>query len=78
MLKPMLSMLEIAVPDAKAENNAALFMEDLIVSYIPEEMPKELIRKFTTDFCNKNEEQFNSLVRELYLKTLHYLNSVER
>ena len=74
MLKPALSLLEIMVPDAEAENNAAKFMESLILDYIPEDLPKDLIRKFTVDMVNKHPDDFDKFLREIYIKILQYFN----
>ena len=74
MLKPALSLLEIMVPDAEAENDASKFMEELVVSYVPEDLPKDLIRKFIVDAVNKNPDKFDELLRELYIKILQYFN----
>jgi hypothetical protein len=74
MLKPLLQMLEVTVPDSSPENDASRFMEDLIVTYVPEDLPKELVRKFTVDAVNKHPEEFDKFLRELYIKILHYFN----
>ena len=74
MLKPMLNMLEIMVPDSLPENDASEFMVELIDTYIPEELPKDLIRKFATDMINKNPEEFEEKLRDLNIKMLHYFN----
>ena len=74
VLTPLLSMLEVTVPDAKPENDASMFVEELIVEYIPEDLPKELIRKFVVDTVNKNPEEFDKVLRELYIKILQYFN----
>lgn len=74
MLKPVLSMLEIAIPDAEPENDTSLLIQDIVMNYIPEEMPKDLIRKFAVDSTNKNPDKVDALLRELSLKMLHYFN----
>ena len=74
MLTPMLKMLEVTVPDSSPENDASKFMEELIVTYIPEDLPKELIRKFVVDSVNKHPEEFDKFLRELYIKVLQYFN----
>ena len=74
MLKPALSLLEVMVPDAEAENDAAKFMENLILEYVPEDLPKDLIRKFIIDTVNKHPDEFDAMLRELYIKILQYFN----
>ena len=74
MLTPMLKMLEVVVPDAEAENDASKFVENLIQEYIPEDLPKELIRKFVVDSVNKHPEEFDEFLREVYIKVLQYFN----
>ena len=74
MLKPALSLLEVMVPDAEAENDAAKFMEGLILDYVPEDLPKDLIRKFIVDTVNKHPDEFDAMLRELYIKILQYFN----
>jgi hypothetical protein len=74
MLKPILGLLEVSVPDSSPENDASKFIEELIVDYIPEDFPKELIRKFVVDSVNKNPEDFDKFLRELCIKILHYFN----
>ena len=74
MLRPLLGMLEVTVPDSSPENDASKFMESLILTYIPDDLPKELIRKFVVDSVNKHPEDFDKFLRELYLKILQYFN----
>ena len=74
MLKYLLGMIEVAVPDAEPENDASEFVEGLISEYIPEDLPKELIRKFVVDSVNKHPEEFDKFLRELYIKILKYFN----
>ena len=74
MLKPLLGLLEVSVPDAKSENDASKFVEDLIAAYIPDELPKELVRKFVVDAVNKHPDEFDAKLRELNLKVLQYFN----
>ena len=78
MLKPALSLLEVMVPDAEAENDAAKFMENLILDYVPEDLPKDLIRKFVVDAVNKNEEQTRALLKELRDKIGVFLYGMEK
>ena len=73
-LKPMLGLLEILVPDSSPENDASKFMEELIVTYVPEDLPKDLIRKFAVDMVNKHPDEFDAMLRELYIKILQYFN----
>ena len=74
MLKPALNLLEVMVPDSSPENDASKFMEELIVTYTPEDLPKDLIRKFAVDAVNKNPDEFDKFLRELYIKILQYFN----
>ena len=74
MLKPALSLLEVMVPDSSPENDASKFMEELIIDYIPEDLPKDLIRKFAVDIVNKHPDEFDAMLRELYIKILQYFN----
>jgi hypothetical protein len=74
MLKPILGLLEVSVPDSSPENDASKFIEGLIVDYIPEDLPKDLIRKFVVDSVNKNPEDFDKILRELFIKILQYFN----
>ena len=74
MLRPLLGMLEVTIPDAKAENDASVFVESLISENIPEDLPKELIRKFVVDAVNKHPDEFDAKLRELYILILQYFN----
>lgn len=74
MLTPLLKMLEVTVPDAVAENDASHFVEELILKYVPDELPKELVRKFVVDIVNKHPDEFDVMLRELYIKILQYFN----
>ena len=74
MLTPMLKMLEVTVPDAEPENDASKFVQDLVLEYIPDELPKELIRKFVVDAVNKHPDEFDAKLRELYILILQYFN----
>ena len=74
MLRPLLGMLEVMVPDAEPENDASKFMAELIDSSIPEDLPKDLIRNFVVDAVNKNPQEFDEKLRELYVKILQYFN----
>ena len=74
MIKPLLGLLEVTVPDSSPENDASKFMEELIVTYIPKDLPKELIRKFVVDSVNKHPEEFDAKLRELYVLILQYFN----
>ena len=65
MLQPLLGMLSIAVPDSSPENDTSKFMEELIVTYVPKELPRELIRKFVVDAVNNNEEATREGLRQL-------------
>ena len=74
ILKPLMGMLEVVVPDAESENDASKFVENLIQKYIPEDLPKELIRKFIVDAVNKHPDEFDAKLRELYVLILQYFN----
>ena len=74
VLRPLLGMLEVMVPDAEPENDASMFMDELIQEYIPEDLPRDLIRKFVVDACNKHPQEFDAKLRELYIKILKYFN----
>ena len=65
MLKPILGLLEITVPETGAECKEAEFLENLIQDYIPEDLPKDLMRRFVVDFVNKNPEETKALLKEL-------------
>ncbi len=74
MLKPALQLLEVMVPDAEPENDASVFMAELVEDYVPSDLPKDLIRKFIVDAVNKNPDKFDELLRELYIRILGYFN----
>ena len=74
MLKPLLGLLEVSIPDAEPENDASKFVENLILEYIPKDLPVELIRKFVVDAVNKHPDEFNAKLRELYVLILQYFN----
>ena len=74
ILEPLLQMLAVSIPDAEPENDAAVFIEGLVANYVPEDLPKELIRKFIVDSVNKHPDEFDKILRELYIKILHYFN----
>ena len=74
LLTPMLRMLEVTVPDAEPENDASKFVQNLVSEYIPDELPKELIRKFVVDAVNKRPDEFDAKLRELYILILQYFN----
>ena len=74
MLKPALGLLEVMVPDAEPENDASEFMAKLIQDYVPEDLPKDLIRKFIIDMTNKHPDEFDAKLRELYVLILQYFN----
>lgn len=74
MLKPLLGILEVAIPNSSPENDASKFIEELIVLYIPDDLPKDLIRKFAVDMVNKNPEGFEAKLRDLNLRMLHFFN----
>ena len=78
MLKPLLGILEVSIPDAKPENNAAKFMEELVIDYVPEELPKDLVRKFVVDAVNKNPDKFELVLRDLNVKIFKYFESQKR
>ena len=74
LLKPALGLLEVMVPDAEPENDASKFMAELVQDYVPEDLPKDLIRKFIVDIVNKNPDEFDATLRELYIRILQYFN----
>ena len=74
MLRPFLGMLEVTIPDSSPENDASKFVENLISTYIPNDLPKELIRKFVVDAVNKHPDEFDAKLRELYILILQYFN----
>ena len=78
MLTPLLNILEVSVPDAEPENKVSEFVATLIEKYVPENLPKDLVRKFMVDAVNKNPNEFEKFLRELYMEILHFLNSIER
>ena len=74
LLKPLLGMLEIAIPSAEPENEQAKFVQALILEYIPEDLPKDIILNFSMDTINKHPDEFDAKLRELYILILQYFN----
>ena len=78
MLKPLLGILEVSVPDAKPENEHSKFIEYLIIEFLPPDLPKELIRKFAVDAVNKNPDGFEKILRVLHMRIQQHLYSIEK